>query len=309
MDTAVIHPPSRKRPDPTTLKLFVRVIEEGSFKAVAAKESMAVSAISKRLSELEQMLAVKLLQRTHNGMGATPAGVLLLEQARMALAGFEQVYAQMRGHTAGRSGRVRVLADLGAIVRSAADDVRAFMSLHRSIDIQLEESESEGIADAVAGQSADIGICLALTGGTPLEALPYHRDRLVLITPSGHPLARRRSASFVQTLDFCHVGHPRIDAIHQKLVGVALESGRDLKIRAQVTSYAALCCAVHAGLGIGVVPGAIAASYAKALRIAVVPLDDPWAEWNYNVYIRNDRPLSSAGKLFVDYLAGGEPGR
>jgi DNA-binding transcriptional LysR family regulator len=306
MDTAVIHPPSRKRPDPTTLKLFVRVIEEGSIRAVAAKEYMAVSAISKRLSELEQLLAVKLLLRTNKGVEATPAGVVLLQQARVALAGLEQVYAQMRSYTAGRTGRLRVLADLGAIVHLAADDIRSFNSLHRSIDVQLEESDNEYIAGAIADRSADVGICIAVAQAGTLEALPYHRDRLVLLVPAGHALAHRRSVSFSQTLDFCHIGHLRAEGANEQLLA-AQQSGRDLKTRGQVSTCEALCHAVHAGLGIGVVPGAIAAFYAKLLRVAAVPLDDPWAERTFNVYMRSYRALPPAARLFVDHLTGGVP--
>ena len=54
------------RLDPTSLKLFVRVVEEGTIAAAADREHIAAAAVSKRLSEIESALRTPLLMRTND---------------------------------------------------------------------------------------------------------------------------------------------------------------------------------------------------------------------------------------------------
>ena len=61
------------RLDPTLLKLFVRVVEEGAIAAPADREHIAAAAISKRLSEIESLLRTPLLMRTNQGVEPTAA--------------------------------------------------------------------------------------------------------------------------------------------------------------------------------------------------------------------------------------------
>ena len=58
---------------PTSLKLFVCVVEEGTIAAVADREHIAAAAVSKRLSEIESALRTPLLIRTNKGVEPTAA--------------------------------------------------------------------------------------------------------------------------------------------------------------------------------------------------------------------------------------------
>ena len=61
------------RLDPASLKLFVRVVEEGTVAAAASCEHIAAAAVSKRLSEIESALRTPLLLRTNKGVEPTAA--------------------------------------------------------------------------------------------------------------------------------------------------------------------------------------------------------------------------------------------
>ena len=57
--------------DPVSLKLFVSIVEEGTIAGAADREHIAASAVSKRVSELEETLRTQLLRRTNKGVGPT----------------------------------------------------------------------------------------------------------------------------------------------------------------------------------------------------------------------------------------------
>jgi DNA-binding transcriptional LysR family regulator len=290
------------RLDPRSLRLFIRVLEEGTIAAAAAREHMAAAAVSKRLSELEETLRTTLLRRTNKGVEPTAAGLALRNLARAALHGLDDVYVQMRDYAAGVRGRVRVCAHLSAIVQFLPGEIASFLAGHPCIDIALEASASELTVKAVAENLVDIGVCVAMAHPEPVQAFPYHRDRLSLIVPAGHVLAGRRSVSFVDTLDFEYVGVRQGSASDIRLMERAAEHKRALKQRIEVSGYDALCHMVHAGLGIAILPKGVAAPYLKALQIRLIPLHESWAERELKVYVRRYETLPVAARMLVDHL-------
>ena len=90
--------------DLLTLQLFVAVVEEQSIAQAAEKKNIAVSAVSRRISDLEAMLQVDLLHRLQKGIEPTPAGYALLEHARIILGNVAQLEADLLGYKQGRAG-------------------------------------------------------------------------------------------------------------------------------------------------------------------------------------------------------------
>jgi len=107
-----------RRLDLLTLQLFVAVHEEGTLTRAAARESIAVSAASKRLMELEVALGISLFVRQAKGMTLTPAGETLLHHARQMLFNVEKMGLELGEHSHGIRGYVRMLANLSAIKQS-----------------------------------------------------------------------------------------------------------------------------------------------------------------------------------------------
>ena len=62
------------RYDLTSLEIFVAVAETANLTRAAEQQHLAVSAISKRITELEELAGSALLQRHPRGVSLTPAG-------------------------------------------------------------------------------------------------------------------------------------------------------------------------------------------------------------------------------------------
>jgi DNA-binding transcriptional LysR family regulator len=288
--------------DPVSLKLFLHVLEEGSIAGAATRGNIAASAVSKRISDLEDILKTKLLERTNKGVGATTAGIALANMARGVLHEIDDIYVQMSEYATGVRGHVRVTANISAITQFLPAAIKSFLSVHPEVQIQLQENISTAIIRAVADNVADIGIFTALPHGRDLEILPYRDDELVLITPTGHPLARRRSIAFADTLDYDYVGLHAGSAINLQLIKSAGELDRTIRIAIHVTSYDALCLMVETGLGVGIMPRAVAQRYMKTLGIRVITLAEPWAKRELKICIRSMAALPVAARLLVEHL-------
>ena len=194
--TQAARPVSHMKLDPVSLRLFVSVVEEGTIAAAAKREHIAAAAVSKRLSELEDLLDSRLLNRTNKGITPTDAGMSLLFMARSALNNLNDIVVQMRDYSDGTRGSVQVLANISAITQFLPGLIKSFMALYPLINVVIEEQQSLAITKAVAENRAEVGIFTRLPHGADIEVFPFRRDRLVLIVPADHPLAARQSVRF-----------------------------------------------------------------------------------------------------------------
>ncbi|MGN6389191.1 MAG: LysR substrate-binding domain-containing protein [Burkholderiaceae bacterium] len=288
--------------DPVSLRLFVQIVERGSIAAAAASEHIAASAVSRRISDLEAVLQTSLLARTNKGVEPTAAGIALVNLSRGVLHELDEVQLQMRAYATGMRGRVRVMANISAITQFLPLAIKTFLAEHPQVQIQLQENISTAIAKAVVENVVDIGIFTMMPHGQQLEVLPFRDDELAVIAPKGHPLAKRRSVSFADTLGYDFVGLHAGSAINLRLLKSAEELGGTLRTAIEVSSYDALCLMVETGLGIGIMPRAAAQPYVKTLGIQVIRLAEPWAKRELKICVRSLDALPVAARLLVQHL-------
>jgi DNA-binding transcriptional LysR family regulator len=90
------------------IRMFVRVVESGSFSAVAREASVGQPAVSKQITALEAHLGAQLLRRTSRSLSLTEAGQDFYESAVRLIDDLEAAESRVgRGQTA-PSGLIRV---------------------------------------------------------------------------------------------------------------------------------------------------------------------------------------------------------
>lgn len=288
--------------DPVTLTLFVAVCEEGNIGRAAEREAIVPSAISKRIAALEDELGVTVLVRGRRGIEPTPAGEVLLRQARDILRMMERAHGEVAEFSSGVVGSVRVLASLSVLAELLPEDVARFLSDYTAVRVSLEERVSSEIVRSVREGRADFGVCWDAADLEGLDTVPYRSDRLGVVVPPGHPLAGRSSLAFADTLDFDHVDVLPGGTVQIMLQRQAAIAGRSLRYRIQVTTLDAATRIVAANLAIAVVPREVAGPAVQALGLRLVPLSDAWARRRFVICTRRGAPLSATGRLLVTFL-------
>lgn len=284
------------------LELFVAVADAGSIARAAERSHTVASAVSKRISDLEDSFGTALLVRGAKGVELTAAGHALLIRARSMLRHAQQLDDEMRRHASGSRGYVRVFANISAIVEFLPGVLASFAAQHPDIHVHLEEHVSAAIAAAVADNSADFGIVSELPVIAGLETIPFRRDELAVVVKPDHPLARRASVTFADVAQLPQVGLSAESSLHHLLSHAAVEVGANLNWRIQVTSFDAACAMVAAGLGISIVPRAATTAYIRSLALKAVPLTEPWAQRQLFLCLRSKSTLHSAAQLLLDHL-------
>lgn len=68
--------------DLNAMVMFARVVDEGGFSAAARRSQVSTSTLSRRIAQLEDDLAVRLLERDSRNLRLTPAGEIFVERCR-----------------------------------------------------------------------------------------------------------------------------------------------------------------------------------------------------------------------------------
>ena len=290
------------RIDLVSLSLFNLVARTGSISQGAELAMLAVGAASKRVADLEAAFGVPLLERHSRGVKLTPAGEALYLHVQRILGDVDHMSADLSDHARGLLGVVRLWANTSAITQFLPGDLAAFAQLQPGIRIELNEADSHEVVMAVLDGRADLGIFADRTPALGLQTQAYRRDRLVLVVPQGHALARRKKLAFAEAVDYDFVSLTQATSLAQRLELESRQMGKPLRIRIHVRSFDAMCQMVSAGLGIAVLPVAAAQPLGQALGLKLIELIDPWVERELLVGARDLGALARPARSLLDHL-------
>jgi DNA-binding transcriptional LysR family regulator len=287
--------------DPISLRLFIAVCEERNIANAAKREAIVPSAVSKRISQMEQEAGVQLLERGRRGVTVTAAGEALCRYARESLQLLDRMQAELGAFADGVQGHVRVFASKSAVAQVLPEDISLFAKRYRDVRVSLEEREIWEVVRGVEEGRADIGVCWNAVDLRGLRTFPYHRDQLAVVVHPDHPLAKRTPVSFEDTIDFEHVDIVARSIMQTTQRSVAAAAGKQMRYRIQVSTVDAAYRIVAAQLAVAIVPQEEASTIQQTLGLKVIPLSNDWARRQFVVAVR-DKGLSRPAQLLLESL-------
>lgn len=288
----------------TSLRLFEAAVRLGSLSAASAEAHIAISAVSRRIADLEHQFGTRLLYRDIRGVEPTPAGRVLAAHAANLLRLAERVSEDMAEFSDGARGLVRVAANPSAVNQFLPDLFSRFRTAAPEIRFEVREGVSGDIVRDVLEGHVDIGIFAASVAHEGLQAFPFRTDSLCVVVPAGHRLADAGSLALRELFDEPHIGLEDGSSLFAQVCQRADEAGHPLTVAFRVRSFEAVRRMAAAGLGIGILPQAVAAPYAEVDGIAVIPLSEDWSRRPFLVGVRERAALSGSAEAFLSYLIG-----
>ena len=118
------------------LGILVRVVETGSFSAVARERELSQAAVARQVSQLEEHFGVRLFHRTTRKLSLTDDGEMLLGLARPVLDGVDGLEAALGRQSASPVGLVRVGVTVAAS-RLLAQRLPILLADHPGLKVEL----------------------------------------------------------------------------------------------------------------------------------------------------------------------------
>lgn len=282
-------------------RMFVAVMETGSFTAAAERIGTSSGQASKLVSRLESELGVRLLSRTTRAVSPTEAGQAYFDRLRPLLEEFDNLDAAIRDASHAPRGRLRLTAPLTFGTVEVAPALSAFVA--EFPEIELDVSFSDRVVNIV-----DEGFDLAIRVGQPDDSSMIARKlcdvRIVVIgSPAyldqrGEPQTPADLSQFDCILDtnFREPGRwPFRDA-----AGNPFSVPVDGRIR--YSNAEACLSAAEAGLGLAYVPSFIAGEAVRSGRMRRVLEAFETAPYTVHALYPHSRHLAAKVRVLVDFL-------
>lgn len=250
------------------LPYFVAVAEEEHFQRAAARLSVAQSALSRRIQDLEQELGgVILFARQSRGVKLTESGRAFLEDARRLLADLERAQARTAAIMKGELGELHIgFTEVAAHEPALVAVIQNFRQRFPEVRLRLSPMVSVGQLDAVATGRLDAGLLyhapdfnFAARGpdaGPALSHLLIGKDRMVLALPRSHPLAARRRI-WLRDLageEIMWASRQENRALYDRMMEACHSQGFSPNVGIEATSSATTFSLLSMGVGVGFVP-------------------------------------------------------
>lgn len=162
----------------SAMQTFVRVVESGSFSAVARETRSTQSGVSKQVAALERELGAQLLSRTTRSLALTEAGERYFAQARRLVAEIAEAEATLLQGEQQLSGWLRVAASVGYGRLKLMPLVKSFLAAHPQVKIDLRLND--GFIDLVEA-GIDVAVRIGELADSSLVARRIGTTQRVLL--------------------------------------------------------------------------------------------------------------------------------
>jgi DNA-binding transcriptional LysR family regulator len=282
------------------IQSFVRVVETGSFSAVARELNTTQPTISKQIAALEEYLDVQLLSRSTRKLQLTQEGEQFLEHCQRLLDAVAEAEASV-GQRQNPVGTLRVSCPVAFGQHQVMPYVKGF--LDRYPDIKLDLTLSDRFTDFVEdnldlairiGQVNDPNLIthrLGVTRRVTVAGVEYFRDRAEPKTPDD--LIEHNCIVFTR-LSTGNVWH------FQRPTGGTMQVAVSGNL--QVDNSPAIREAVLAGLGIAVCPVWLFGELIQSDRLTVILKDYQPTTLPIQAVYRRGRFIPAKVRCFLDYF-------
>jgi DNA-binding transcriptional LysR family regulator len=286
--------------DLNAMALFARVVQHRSFSEAARRLGIPVSSVSRKISDLERQLGVRLLERTTRTVKATEAGNHLLPSCQEILDALDGALAVAQNRKTEVAGTLR-LATPPSIDALVIPLIHGFLKQYpkASVKVLVTDRHLEMVEDEV-----DISLRVGRQADSSLLSRPLLRYRHILVAAPSY-LAQTDAPSHPT-----HLKHHRLIGFSKWFADVTWKLSKDTRTECvpfhtglAINDYAGVIRAAVAAMGIAEMPSILCGQELQQdLLIPVMP-DWRFEEVTLSAYYLSRRHPSRIVELFLDHCS------
>lgn len=276
------------------------VLEEGSFSRAAERLCISQPSVSSRVKRLENVLRVKLIERTTRSVEATADGNLLRAAAEEALSGLYAVLHQFRDRSEAARNRVVIAATPMISATFMPRIMHSYSERFPDVQLVLRDMPFELLLKSIGDGSADIGVTAVDGDYEHLLFQPLAEEDVVLVVPAKHPLAKERNVVVEMILPYRMIFLDRYTSLRERLSAEFLRFGAELEATTAAT-LPTLMGMIDTGSCVTFLPRSMAQINARESR-AIIEIADFRAVRSYGSITARRTVLTTAVQSFRDHL-------
>ena len=286
------------------LRHLVAVVEAGSVREAARLLFLSQSSVTKSIQQLEQCIGAPLLQRSNQGVVATPAGKVLIARARAIENELREARNDIESILGAGGGEVRVAASPTVATSLLPRTVLDFKRTHPLVTLQLQEGIYPDVLQAVRRGEIDFAVCLVgeWTEDETVSMEILLRDRVVPAVRSSHPI-RRRPVTLAELVAADWIiyrrGRTGRDIFERTFEAAGIEPPR---ASIECSSFTCVFSLLERGDYVTLMPEQLLVDQAISRNIAPVPIDATMPAWNVAAIYRTQHAMSPLCLAFLAEL-------
>lgn len=178
------------------LRYFIAVAEEKNIGRASTRLHISQPPLTRQIQQLEEELGVQLFNRTPRGMELTPAGELLLEEARNIRSVVEQATERTQRAGQGKLGRLDIAIFGSGILDTIPKLLLTFRSAFPEVKIILHNMSKEAQIEALRQRRIDAGFNRFIAPLSDIANETVITEKLMLAVNEHHCLAQQAVISF-----------------------------------------------------------------------------------------------------------------
>lgn len=284
------------------IRVFVAIMEHGSFKAAARALHLSQPALTQRLQKLEERIGVRLIERSTRALAPTVVGRQFLPIAERMLHQVDRSLADLVDLAAGNTGTVTVSSLISVAADILPGALRRFARERPDIGVRIiDDAEREIVAHVRRGE-AEFGIDMQTAAPDPdILATPVLEDPYVLVCHADHPRTVDRPVRWDELDGMALITMGARSGTSRLVPSTGDGGGPGGASRYEVQHISTLIALIEAGLGAGIVP-AMSIRARKNDRLVCRRLVEPDLKRTIVFVQRRGVALSPAAERFRDCL-------
>lgn len=287
----------------TPLAYFLEVAERGSLSGASKSLHVAVSAISRQITRLEEDLGIVLFDRDARGMRLTEAGAVVREFGSLAVLDAEALRAELRGLASLRDSSVRVACSDGFAHDYLPSVIAAFQRRHPGVRFSLDVGAPADVTRKVRAGEVDLALSFAIAAQEGIQVEHSEIAPVYALVARSHPVAGLKRVTLAQLMSYPLVLPTGANTIRQLFDLACGLGGLKPNIRMTSNSLAALNAYPLDGESISLCGSLSVRNRLRAQKRVLVPLADAEMQRrSMQVQSLARRRLPPAVRAFVDHL-------
>ncbi|MEM5326603.1 DNA-binding transcriptional regulator HcaR [Paraburkholderia sp. JHI2823] len=248
------------------LRYFIAVADELSFTRAAQRLHTAQPSLSQQIRNLEDEVGTPLFERTRRKVELTEAGKVFLAEARLVVAQADRAVARAR-----QVGQGRATVTIGFV---PAAEIRVFPVIlprlrlrYPEVNVELRSLPTAEQEEALLRGDIDVAFMRRPVVSPELRSEVVLTEPLVVVLPSGHPLAKQERIAPAQLSGEPFIStHPQFSGqVHSVVEAYCEAHGIERKVAQVATNILLNLNLVGMGLGYALLPAYVSSLTSSAI--------------------------------------------
>ena len=281
------------------LKIFYLAAKNGNLSLAAKELFVTQPAVTKGIQRLQEFYDMKFVDHIGKKLVLTDAGEVLYEIAEKIFELESQAEESIRDFQQRKRGQIRILSSESFGDYYLPRIIIPFSKTYPLVRITMSILPTEQVVSQTATLNNDLGFISYPVEHNKLRLKEVLEDQLVIITPSDHPLTRKKKLASSDLEGQLLIMHEKGSAPRKAIEEYIRKNNLSVTIPLELSSNRAIKRAVEDCIGIALMSRKVANEEIQAGRLAAIPLSDPSMIRKFYMVHHKDKYLSESLQNFI----------